>query len=44
MFNKWVYLAKLEKKGYLVEAPGEISSGPGSTMENAGAGPASVEK
>ena len=35
VFNKWVYLGKLAKMGYLVEAPGEYSGGSGPTSENA---------
>jgi hypothetical protein len=34
VFNKWVYLGKLAKMGYLVEAPGEYS-GVQATSENA---------
>jgi hypothetical protein len=38
VLNRWVYVAKLKEKGYLVEYPQELRS----TTENAGQGPASV--
>ena len=34
--NEWVYLAKLRKKGYVVESPDEILRGSRPTTENAG--------
>ena len=45
VLNPWIYLAKLQKKGYVVEAPGDsaISRRSRATTENAGQGPASVK-
>jgi hypothetical protein len=42
MSNQWVYLGKLKAKGYVVEAPDEISRRSRSISENAGEAPASV--